>query len=60
MSERKGPALYREQAARLAALAVEVDDPALRLQFRDIATSLKMLADFAAVQPDLAASPDAA
>jgi hypothetical protein len=60
MSERSGPALYREQAARLNALAAEVDDPALKLQFSDIATSLKMLADFAAVKPDAAPSTDAA
>ena len=60
MSERSGPALYRQQAARLTALAAAIDDPALKLQFRDIATSLEMLADFAAVKPDLAASTDAA
>ena len=57
MSQRTGPALYREQAARLTALAAEVDDPALKLQFRDLATSLKMLADFAAVTRDLAPHP---
>jgi len=60
MSERGGPALYREQAARLAALAAEIDDPALKLQFRDLATSLKMLADFAAVKLDLAPRSGAA
>jgi hypothetical protein len=52
MSERSGAGLYREQAARLTALAAEVDDPALKLQFCDLATSLKMLADFAAVKRD--------
>jgi hypothetical protein len=60
MSERRGPALYRQQAARLAALAAAIDDPALQLQFRDIARSLKMLADFAAVQRDVMPSTDAA
>lgn len=60
MSEHTGPALYREQAARLTALAAEVDDPALKLQFCDLATSLKMLADFAAVRRDPAPSPGAA
>lgn len=58
MSEHTGPALYREQAARLTALAAEVDDPALKLQFCDLATSLKMLADFAAVRHDRAPIPD--
>jgi hypothetical protein len=60
MSKRSGPALYREQAARLTALATEVDDPALKLQFSDLATSLKMLADFAAVKRDLAPRTGAA
>ena len=60
MSEHTGPALYREQAARLSALAAEVDDPALKLQFCDLATSLKMLADFAAVRQDSAPSTGAA
>lgn len=49
MSERGSPAFYREQAARLTALVGEVEDPALKLQFRDLAASLEMLADFAAV-----------
>jgi len=60
MSERGGPVLYREQAARLKALAGEIDDPALQLQFRDLATSLQMLADFTAVERDVAPSTDAA
>lgn len=60
MSERGGPALYRKQAARLTALATEIDDPALKLQFRDLATGLEMLADFAAVTPDRRADSGAA
>jgi hypothetical protein len=60
MSERGSPDFYREQAARLTALAAEIGDPALKLQFRDLATSLKMLADFAAVRQDLAPRTDAA
>jgi hypothetical protein len=60
MSERSGPALYRQQAARLNALAAETDDPALELQFRDIARSLKMIADFAAVRRDVTPDSDAA
>ena len=50
MSDRDSPAFYCEQAARLKALSAEVDDPALKLQFHDIAKSLQMLADFAAVK----------
>jgi|KBSMisStandDraft_5_1062788.scaffolds.fasta_scaffold2237136_1 hypothetical protein len=60
MSKRGGPVLYREQAARLKALAAEIDDPALQLQFRDLATSLQMLADFTVVKRDVASSTDAA
>ena len=60
MSERGSPDFYREQAARLTALAAEIGDPALKLQFRDLATSLKMLAAIAAVRQDLAPRTDAA
>ena len=60
MSERGSPAFYCEQAARLKALSAQVDDPALKLQFHDIAKSLQMLADFAAVQHDLTPTIDRA
>jgi hypothetical protein len=52
MSHRDSPAFYCEQAARLEALSTQVDDPALKLQFHDIAKSLQLLADFAAVKDD--------
>jgi len=54
MSERGSRAFYREQAARLRTIMARLDDPALRLQFHDLATSLEMLADFAAVTQDAA------
>ncbi|HEY1507240.1 MAG TPA: hypothetical protein VGF92_23260 [Stellaceae bacterium] len=60
MSERCNPSFYREHAARLSALAGEVEDPALRLQFRDIAKSLTLLADFAVVTQSAASRTDAA
>jgi hypothetical protein len=49
MFERGSPAFYREQAARLKALAAKLDDPLAQVQFRDIAKSFQMLADFAAL-----------
>jgi hypothetical protein len=60
MSERGSPAFYRDQAVRLTALAAELEDPALKLQFQDLAKSLTLLADFAGVRPDAASTTDAA
>lgn len=60
MSEPGSPAFYREQAARLTALATGIDDPALQLQFRDIAKSFQMFADFALLIREAAPRTDAA
>lgn len=60
MSERGSRAFYQEQAARLSALAADVEDPALRLHVHDLAKSLEMLADFTAVKQDRAPNTDVA
>jgi hypothetical protein len=46
MPERGTPNFYRQQAARLTALAAQVGDRALRQQFEHIAKSNQLLADF--------------
>ena len=46
MPERGTPHFYRQQAARLTALAAQVGDRALKQQFEHIAKSNQLLADF--------------
>jgi hypothetical protein len=59
LSERGTPEFYREEAARLALLALDASEPGIRLQMLEMAATFKRLADRAEDGGNVIAFPKA-